>query len=153
MHLGQLLNICATNALGRVMLGKRVFSYGTSAGTGDAKADEFKDMVVELMTLAGVFNIGDFIPALEFLDLQGVAKKMKKLHARFDSFLNKILEEHSSSGGGGNPNNADLLSTLLSLKVVEDGEGGRLTDTEIKALLLVIFFYSVSFLFLYALML
>ncbi|WOG97579.1 hypothetical protein DCAR_0416920 [Daucus carota subsp. sativus] len=133
VHLGQLLNICATNALGRVMLGKRVFSYGTSAGTGDAKADEFKDMVVELMTLAGVFNIGDFIPALEFLDLQGVAKKMKKLHARFDSFLNKILEEHSSSG------NADLLSTLLSLKDVEDSEGGRLTDTEIKALLLNLF--------------
>lgn len=146
MLLGQLLNICATNALGRVMLGKRVFNYGSSAGTGDPKADEFKDMVVELMTLAGVFNIGDFIPALECLDLQGVAKKMKKLHARFDSFLNQILEEHKISGshsGAGNSNNADLLTTLLSLKDVIDSEGGKLNDTEIKALLLVIIFYSV----------
>ncbi|KAK1386749.1 Flavonoid 3'-hydroxylase [Heracleum sosnowskyi] len=141
--LGQFLNVCATNALGRVMLGKRVFSYGTSAGAGDPKADEFKDMVVELMTLAGVFNFGDFIPALEPLDLQGVAKKMKKLHARFDSFLNQILEEHQISGshGGdaGNSNNVDLLSTLLSLKDVVDSEGGKLNDTEIKALLLNLF--------------
>ncbi|KAL6580016.1 Cytochrome P450 [Orobanche minor] len=131
--LGQLVNICATNALGRVMLGKRVFNYGSSAGTGNPKADEFKDMVVELMTLAGVFNIGDFIPALECLDLQGVAKKMKKLHARFNSFLNQILDEHKisgSNGDAGNSKNTDLLSTLLSLKGVVDSEGGKLNDTE-----------------------
>ncbi|XP_074360343.1 flavonoid 3'-monooxygenase [Apium graveolens] len=142
VQLGQLLNICATNALGRVMLGKRVFNYGSSAGSGDPKADEFKDMVVEMMTLAGVFNIGDFIPPLECLDLQGVAKKMKKLHARFDFFLNQILEEHKISGGhggAGNSKNADLLTTLLSLKDVVDSEGGKLTDTEIKALLLNLF--------------
>ncbi|KAD5507817.1 hypothetical protein E3N88_15520 [Mikania micrantha] len=70
-------------------------------GDGDPKADEFKDMVVELMVLAGEFNIGDFIPAVDWLDLQGVTKKMKKLHARFDSFLNTILEEHKSGNSTG----------------------------------------------------
>ncbi|CAL5444977.1 unnamed protein product [Camellia sinensis] len=138
VNLGQLLNVCTTNALGRVMLGHRVF--GDGSGSGDPKADEFKEMVVELMVLAGVFNIGDFVPALEWLDLQGVASKMKKLHARFDSFLNKILEEHkvnySSSGA---QKHTDLLSTLISLKDDADGEGGKLTDIEIKALLLDLF--------------
>nr|ADB77826.1 flavonoid 3'-hydroxylase allele 2 [Dahlia pinnata] len=132
VKLGQLLNVCTTNALARVMLGRRVF------GDGDPKADEFKDMVVELMVLAGEFNIGDFIPALAWLDLQGVTKKMKKLHARFDSFLNTILEEHKS-GNGGASSHGDLLSTLISLKDDADGEGGKLSDIEIKALLLNLF--------------
>nr|XP_023928106.1 flavonoid 3'-monooxygenase [Quercus suber]POE91203.1 flavonoid 3'-monooxygenase [Quercus suber] len=134
VNLGQLLNVCTVNALGRVMLGRRVF--GDGSGGGDAKADEFKSMVVEVMVLAGVFNIGDFIPALEWLDLQGVAAKMKKLHKRFDAFLTTIVEEHKTNTGG---QHKDMLSTLLSLKEVAHDEGEKLTDTEIKALLLNMF--------------
>lgn len=135
VKLGQLLNVCTTNALGRVMLGRRVF--GDGSGGEDPKADEFKEMVVELMVLAGVFNIGDFVPALEWLDLQGVASKMKKLHARFDAFLGAIVEEHKISGSAGSERHVDLLSTLISVRDNADGEGGKLTDVEIKALLLV----------------
>uniref|UniRef100_A0A5B6ZD60 Flavonoid 3'-monooxygenase n=1 Tax=Davidia involucrata TaxID=16924 RepID=A0A5B6ZD60_DAVIN len=144
VNLAQLLNVCTTNALGRVTVGKRVF--GDGSGGGDPKADEFKQMVVELMVLAGVFNIGDFVPALEWLDLQGVAAKMKKLHARFDSFLSAIIEEHKISGGagGGAQTHTDFLTTLISLKDEAgdgdgDGEEGKLTDTAIKALLLNLF--------------
>nr|QVX18578.1 flavonoid 3' hydroxylase 1 [Liquidambar formosana] len=138
VRLGQLLNICTTNALGRVMLGKRVF--GDGSGGEDAKAEEFKDMVVELMELAGVFNIGDFVPSLEWLDLQGVAAKMKKLHLRLDSFFGAILEEHKINGSGGDKQrHSDFLSALISLKDNADGEGGKLTDTEIKAMLLNMF--------------
>lgn len=133
MKLGQLLNVCTTNALARVVIGRRVFDDGN--GGCDPRADEFKDMVVELMVLAGVFNIGDFIPSLEWLDLQGVQAKMKKLHKRFDAFLTSIIEEHKSSSRS--EKHKSLLSTLLSLKDVRDDDGNRLTDTEIKALLLV----------------
>nr|ABC47161.1 flavonoid 3'-hydroxylase [Pilosella officinarum] len=136
VKLGQLLHVCTTNALVRVMLGRRVF--GDGSGGGDPKADEFKNMVIEMMVLAGEFNLGDFIPVLDLLDLQGVTKKMKKLHTRFDSFLNSILEEHRTSSGGAS-GHVDLLSTLISLKDEADGEGGKLTDTEIKALLLNLF--------------
>nr|ABB29899.1 flavonoid 3'-hydroxylase [Osteospermum hybrid cultivar] len=137
VKLGQLLNVCTTNALARVMLGKRVF--GDRSGGGDPKADEFKDMVVEVMELAGEFNIGDFIPVLDSLDLQGIAKKMKELHVRFDSFLGKILEEHKTGNGGASSQHTDLLTTLISLKDDTDEEGGKLSDIEIKALLLNLF--------------
>nr|XP_043608826.1 flavonoid 3'-monooxygenase-like [Erigeron canadensis] len=135
--LGQLLNVCTTNALARVMLSRRVFADVGSEGV-DPKADEFKDMVVELMVLAGEFNLGDFIPALDKLDLQGITKKMKKLHARFDKFLTMILDEHKIEKGTHGHN--DLLTTLISLKDVDgDGEIGKLSDIEIKALLLNLF--------------
>ncbi|KAG4942692.1 hypothetical protein JHK85_047338 [Glycine max] len=89
-------------------------------------------MVVEIMVLGGVFNIGDFILALEWLDLQGVQAKMKKLHAKFDAFFTSIVEEHKISRS---ENHQDMLSTLLSLKEAPEN-GEKLTDTEIKALLL-----------------
>ncbi|XP_058080433.1 flavonoid 3'-monooxygenase [Magnolia sinica] len=135
-NVGQLLNVCTTNALGRVMIGKRVFGELVSGGA-HKEAGEFKEMVVELMVLAGVFNLGDFIPALDWLDLQGVARKMKKLHKRFDDFLSGIMDEHRKSGG----THTDLLSVLMSLNLkLDEAEGsGKLTDTEIKALLLDLF--------------
>ncbi|XP_050375483.1 flavonoid 3'-monooxygenase-like [Argentina anserina] len=135
VNLAQLLNLCTVNALGRVMVGRRVFGDGN--GGDDPKADEFKSMVVEMMVLAGVFNIGDFIPSLEWLDLQGVASKMKKLHKRFDDFLTAIVEDHKKSTG--KAAHVDMLTTLLSLQENADGEGAKLTDTEIKALLLNMF--------------
>jgi flavonoid 3'-monooxygenase len=142
VNLGQSLNLCTVNALGRVMLGYRVFGDGTSGV--DPKADEFKSMVVEVMVLAGIFNVGEFIPWLEWLDLQGVAAKMKNLHKRFDRFLTDILEEHKKNHLGhndGTRKHRDLLSTLISLKDHNDDDegGGRITDTEIKALLLNMF--------------
>lgn len=152
VNLGKLINVCTTNALGRVMVGRRVFGEGSGGEDANTKADEFKEMVVEVMVLAGVFNLGDFIPTLEWLDLQGVTSKMKKLHARFDAFLNGIIKEHTitvegnDSSGDTTRKHVDLLSTLISLQDNADrdgdGEGGKLTDTEIKALLLVIFLSS-----------
>ncbi|KAK6123084.1 hypothetical protein DH2020_043171 [Rehmannia glutinosa] len=136
VSLGQMLNVCATNAIARVMLGRRVIGHG--CGGGDEKAEEFKAMVVELMVLSGVFNLGDFIPPLEGLDLQGVVAKMKKLHKRFDAFLSAILEEHKNKGSCGTEGPVDLLSMLISLKDV-DNEKERLTETEIKAFLLNMF--------------
>ncbi|KAF5175949.1 Flavonoid 3'-monooxygenase [Thalictrum thalictroides] len=140
VNLGQLLTVCATNALSRVLLGQRVFS---SDGSGDKKSNEFKEMVVEMMVLAGTFNIGDFVPALEWLDLQGVVSKMKTLHKRFDGFLSKCIEDHNvmikNCGEIGHGKHMDLLSTLIELKENGDGEGGQLTDTHIKALLLNLF--------------
>ncbi|KAL6584082.1 Cytochrome P450 [Orobanche minor] len=138
VRLGQMLNVCTTNALARVTLGRRL--VGHDRGGGDEKAEEFKGMVVELMMLSGVFNIGDFIPLIEGLDLQGVVAKMKKLHKRFDAFLSAILDEHKINDSCGMKGHMDLLSMLISLKDIDDDtKKGRLTETEIKALLLNMF--------------
>ncbi|XP_027333261.1 flavonoid 3'-monooxygenase-like [Abrus precatorius] len=129
VNLGQLLNICTTNALSRVMMGLRVFNDGI--GDCDPRAAEFKSMVLDLMALLGVFNIGDFIPALNWLDLQGVKVMAKDVHKRFDTFLTTILEEHENLK---TDKPQDLLSTLLSLKEAPE-DGDKLTDAEIKAVL------------------
>nr|A0A4D6Q415.1 RecName: Full=Flavonoid 3'-monooxygenase CYP75B137; AltName: Full=Cytochrome P450 1; Short=CcCYP1; AltName: Full=Cytochrome P450 75B137; AltName: Full=Flavonoid 3'-hydroxylase CYP75B137 [Crocosmia x crocosmiiflora]QCF41215.1 flavonoid 3'-hydroxylase [Crocosmia x crocosmiiflora] len=131
VNLGKALNVCATNALARAMLGRRVFA---DEDAQLAEADEFKEMVVELMRLAGVFNVGDFVPGLGWLDLQGVVGKMKRLHRRYDAFLDRVIEENQANAKSG-----DLLSVLIRLKEA-DAEGEiKLNNTDIKALLLNLF--------------
>ncbi|TVU30732.1 hypothetical protein EJB05_22368, partial [Eragrostis curvula] len=129
--LGQAANVCATNTLARATVGRRVFAVDGGEG-----AREFKEMVVELMQLAGVFNVGDFVPALRPFDPQGVVRKMKQLHRRYDDMMNGIIEERKAAEEG-----RDLLSVLLARmreqQPLADGEDGRITDTDIKALLLV----------------
>ncbi|KAG6514719.1 flavonoid 3'-monooxygenase CYP75B137-like [Zingiber officinale] len=138
VNVGKAVNVCATNALARAMLGRRVFEEE------GAESGEFKEMVVELMRLAGEFNVGDFVPWLRWLDPQGVVAQMKRLHRRYDEMLDGIMVEHRRgevAAGRGEGERRDLLSVLIALKEKGDdeGEGGKLTDTNIKALLLNLF--------------
>nr|WET52763.1 cytochrome P450 92B63 [Callicarpa americana] len=58
------------------------------------KMDELRGMVDEWFLLFGAFNIGDWIPWLSFLDLQGYVKKMKALHKKLDRFNNHVIDDH-----------------------------------------------------------
>ena len=130
-----LLSCTITNMVSQVVLSKRIFS------NKGLEAKEFKDMVVEFMTISGV-NIGDFVPCIAWMDLQGVVGKMKRLHKRFDVFLTNIIEEHvkSSHERKGKPDFLDVVMTNG-----EDPSQERLSFSNIKALLLVhISFFSFS---------
>lgn len=131
------INVCATNALARAAVGRRMFGDGVGEG-----AREFKDMVVELMQLAGVFNIGDFVPALRWLDPQGVVAKMKRLHRRYDRMMDVFISERGQHAGEMEGN--DLLSVMLATMRQSPADAGeedgiRFTEIDIKALLLNLF--------------
>ncbi|XP_044505090.1 flavonoid 3',5'-hydroxylase 2-like [Mangifera indica] len=127
----EMLSYAMANMIGQVILSRRVFV------TKGSESNEFKDMVVELMTSAGFFNIGDFIPSIAWMDLQGIERGMKKLHKKFDVLITKMIEEHmaSSHQRKGKPDFLDVL--LASLENSDDDQ--RLTITNIKALLLNLF--------------
>ena len=128
-ELGRELNFCAVNALSRAVMGRRVFGRGLGK-----EAEEFKRMVVELMQLAGVFNVGDFVPWLKKVDPQGVVKRMKSLHRRYDEMLNRMISSQELTAGKGK----DLLSCMMAMRGQPiDDQGGSISDTDIKALLLV----------------
>ncbi|CAK7324713.1 unnamed protein product [Dovyalis caffra] len=126
----EMLTYGMANMIGQIILSRRVFV------TKGSESNEFKDMVVELMTSAGFFNIGDFIPSVAWLDLQGIERGMKKLHGRFDVLLTKMMEEHMATAHErkGKP---DFLDVLMANQENLDGE--RLSFTNIKALLLNLF--------------
>ncbi|KAG0523869.1 hypothetical protein BDA96_07G160200 [Sorghum bicolor] len=93
------LSTFSMNVITRMVLGKRLFD---AAGGENAAAEgpvsslpEFMWMMDELMLLNGVLNIGDWIPWLDRLDLQGYVRRMKRVAERFDAFLEHVLDAHS----------------------------------------------------------
>lgn len=126
----EMLTFAMANMIGQVILSKRVFAKK------GAEVNEFKDMVVELMTVAGYFNIGDFIPLLAWLDLQGIERGMKNLHKKFDALLTKMFDEHKETSYE-RKGKEDFLDVVMANR--DNSEGERLSTTNIKALLLNLF--------------
>ncbi|TYI73559.1 hypothetical protein E1A91_D07G137200v1 [Gossypium mustelinum] len=126
----EMLTYAMANMIGQVILSRRVFV------TKGSESNEFKDMVVELMTSAGLFNIGDFIPSIAWMDLQGIEGEMKKLHNRWDVLLTKMMKEHEETAyeRKGKP---DFLDIIMDNR--ENSAGERLSLTNVKALLLNLF--------------
>lgn len=85
------LTTLSLNVISRMVLGKK---YLEETENAIISPDEFKKMLDELFLLNGVLNIGDFIPWIHFLDLQGYVKRMKTLGKKFDRFMEHVLEEH-----------------------------------------------------------
>ncbi|KAK7304896.1 hypothetical protein VNO77_42789 [Canavalia gladiata] len=129
VEVSDLLSCAITNMVSQVVLSHRIFS------NKGYESKEFKDMVVEFMTISGV-NIGDFVPCIAWMDLQGVVGKMKNLHKRFDEFLTNIIEEHVKSSHE-RKGNLDFLDFVMANG--EDPSEERLSLSNIKALLLNLF--------------
>ncbi|KAG6382760.1 hypothetical protein SASPL_157531 [Salvia splendens] len=84
------LSTLSLNVICRMVLGRRYMDGGGVA------VEEFKEMLDELFLLTGVLNVGDMIPCINFLDLQGYVKRMKVLSEKFDRFLENVLDEHEA---------------------------------------------------------
>jgi typhasterol/6-deoxotyphasterol 2alpha-hydroxylase len=91
------LSTVSLNVITRMVLGKKYLDKEEAAAAGGSVTtpEEFKWMLDELFLLNGVLNIGDSIPWLDWMDLQGYIKRMKKLSKMFDRFLEHVVEEHN----------------------------------------------------------
>nr|WET52756.1 cytochrome P450 92A247 [Callicarpa americana] len=86
------LSTVGLNMISRMVLGKRYLDKADKNAI--VSPDEFKKMLDQLFLLNGVLNIGDFIPYINFLDLQGYIKRMKILSKKFERFLEHVIDEH-----------------------------------------------------------
>ncbi|XP_074268228.1 trimethyltridecatetraene synthase-like [Silene latifolia] len=82
------------NVISRMVLGKRYLDKEESSSIITPR--EFKTMLDELFLLNGVFNLGDWIPCIKWLDVQGYVKRMKILAKKFDRFMEHVLDEHNA---------------------------------------------------------
>lgn len=103
------------NVISRMVMGKRYMIESTEGYV--------KEMVEEWFLLNGVLNIGDYVPWLSFMDLQGYVKRMKKVGKNFDRFLEHVLDEHverrnvtnGEDGDHGIVKTKDMVDVLLDL--------------------------------------
>lgn len=116
----EMLTYAMANMIGTVIFSRRAFvarksSANSSSSSSFMKsAGEFQHMVMESMMVAGLFNIGDFIPSIAWMDLQGIQRDMKTVHKKFDELLTRMIREHTESAHerSGNPDFLDILMAL-----------------------------------------
>ncbi|XP_020236938.1 cytochrome P450 CYP736A12 [Cajanus cajan] len=111
----------------RMILGKKYMDQ-------DLDEKGFKAVMQEAMYLAAAPNIGDYIPYISKLDLQGLIKRMKVLRKIFDDFFDKIIEEHIQLEKG-EDKVKDFVDVMLGFVGTEESEY-RTERSNIKAILL-----------------
>ncbi|XP_037454490.1 flavonoid 3',5'-hydroxylase 1-like [Triticum dicoccoides] len=125
---------CAmANMIGQAVVGRRVLDEA-----GGEEAREFKEMVVELMTTAGLVNLGDFLPAVAWMDLQGLGRRMRRLSARLDRVWSRLLSEHEAAVAHSDRQHGrhpDLVDRLIACRGDAGAGEDGVTDLNIKALL------------------
>ncbi|HDB9652920.1 TPA: cytochrome P450 [Escherichia coli] len=100
---------------------------------------KLKEVIQEAAQLAGAFNIGDYVPFLMPLDLQGLTRRIKSGSKAFDDILEVIIDEHVQDiKDHDDEQHGDFIDVLLAMmnKPMDSREGLSIIDrTNIKAIL------------------
>ncbi|XP_061348423.1 3,9-dihydroxypterocarpan 6A-monooxygenase-like [Gastrolobium bilobum] len=109
----------------------------------DNDVEDIRKMVMDAAELAGKFNVSDFVWLCKNFDLQGMKKRLKEIHDRFDTMMERVIEEHERERKkrkeeGEGAEFKDLLEILLEIKEDENTEI-VFTGENIKAFILEMF--------------
>eukprot|EP00253_Pinus_taeda_P034812 PITA_34812 len=125
VNIKQLASSLVTAIVLRMTFGKKY---------SDRDSGAFSSMIKESLLLLGSFNIGEYIPYLNWMDLQGLNRRLKKLRTTQDQLLEKVIEEHAAQNRSNMTH--DLVDALLAasadkdreLQISRDGVKGILFD-------------------------
>ncbi|KAL6284208.1 hypothetical protein ACE6H2_015137 [Prunus campanulata] len=101
----------------------------------DEELDEkgFKSLIKEGMQLAAAPNLGDYIPCIAPLDLQGFTKRMKAVNKAFDNFFEKVIDEHLQSKD--EDRTKDFVDVMVGIMGSAESQY-RIERSNIKAIIL-----------------
>ncbi|CAN6449347.1 unnamed protein product [Victoria cruziana] len=108
----------------RMVAGKRYFNL-EGEDQIDGEAEEFKKVVGEFFRLLGVLTVSDAIPWLEWLDVDGHIKAMKRVKKKMEGIASAWLVEHRREEGHHNREVAkkDFIDVLI-----KELEGSHLSE-------------------------
>ncbi|KAF7133129.1 hypothetical protein RHSIM_Rhsim09G0024200 [Rhododendron simsii] len=134
----QLVRFTLANITRMALGGKYFYVSESDQSFSRLKLEELKEMTEEWFLLNGVFNIGDWIPWLSFLDLQGYVKRMKALRKKFNRFHDIVIADHKAKREADKDNFVpkDMVDVVLQLaddpnlevKINSDGVKGLIQD-------------------------
>ena len=120
----------------RTIAGKRY--YGKEVV--DQEAKQFQIIMREVTELQGSSNLNDFLPVLQWVDFQGLEKRMVILKKKMDRFFQNLVDEHKRMRGSASSQSVNevkkmtLIDVMLSLQEMEPE---FYTDEVVKSVILV----------------
>ncbi|XP_030454477.2 cytochrome P450 81Q32-like [Syzygium oleosum] len=126
------------NVMMQMIAGKRY--YGENVGEVE-EARKFREIVTETFKIGGATNIGEFLPFLRRMGLNGVEEQLMAVQKKRDEFMQTLIDESRSGEGDASPEAAEggkrktLIQVLLSLR---ETDPEYYKDETIKSLMLVL---------------
>ncbi|CAL5390959.1 unnamed protein product [Camellia sinensis] len=143
MDLSEMLASLTNDMICRVAFGRK-YSEGE-------RGKKFKELLEEFGALLGVFNVGDFIPWLGWVNyVSGLNGRVERNVREFDCFLDEVIDNHmgqwrsgrKKGGGKGDDEQMDLVDVLLEIQKDSSSsmDGGASLDRDnLKAIILDMF--------------
>lgn len=100
VHLRPLLEVTANNIISRMVVGE--------------KTDMVRPLILEVTEALSAVNLGDFLPWMQWADMQGCGKRCKKAGLKLHAALQDIIEQRQVQRAGVYDPPADILDMLLS---------------------------------------
>lgn len=125
------------NVMTMMVLGKRY--YGEDVLDAE-EAKNIQKIIRDGVDISGATNVGDSLPFLQWMDISGIEKKMMRLMAKMDRFLQGLVEEGretfsaNCASNGNDQVNKLMIENLLKL---QETEPQVYTDQIIKGLIMV----------------
>ncbi|CAO2840552.1 unnamed protein product [Amaranthus hypochondriacus] len=130
VNLSDMLVVLTNDVICRVAFGGK---YGENHEIGV----DFKEVLKELEELLGVFDLGDFIPWLGWLNrFNGLNQRLDRCAKRFDLLLDGILSEHEYLDDQSNCNDENKTKDLIDVLLDVQKENPNVERDTIKALIL-----------------
>ncbi|CAN4103285.1 unnamed protein product [Withania somnifera] len=90
-------------------------TYRMLFGDRNSERVDLKSIVLEMVRLAGTFNIADYVPFLEPFDIQGLNKQLKEIGKAIQEIFDTIIKEHEQDAGNYTLKSIkDLVDIMLS---------------------------------------
>lgn len=145
VKIGPMFSDLTFNTIMRMVAGKRYYGGDESElSVNMEEANRFRDVMAEVSS-SGLgtkdSNLGNFIPLLGWLDLNGYRRKFRELGKRLDGLLQGLVDEHRYKKEG-----LESTDTLIDhLLTSQESQPEYYTDEIIKGLILVSFPFSLYF--------
>ncbi|XP_044409860.1 cytochrome P450 81Q32-like [Triticum aestivum] len=87
------------------------------------EAQEFKQVVDEIIPLIGAANVWDYLPVMRWLDVSGVRSRILATVSRRDAFLHRLIDAErrrmDEGGAGDEGEKKSMIAVLLTLQKTE----------------------------------
>ncbi|CAK8562953.1 unnamed protein product [Lathyrus sativus] len=116
VDISELVSTTINDIVCRVALGRK---YSGESGKG------FKKLLMEFTELLGSFNVGDYVPWLDWLThVSGFYARARRVAKQFDDLLEEVLEDHinkqkGESGFSSAEDHGDFVDVLLWIQRTE----------------------------------
>ena len=112
VNLSKALLTLSYNVIWRILARTRKVSDDDMGADGKG----FKELFLQLSATSGTISIGDYIPYLDWMDLQGYKRNMLKMNKTYDAIAEKIIDDHRMAAAAAAVPSSDVQAETEQVK-------------------------------------